>query len=56
MDKEYLNSIYAYSLSMNIAKEMLNRGIISEKDYSKIDKIMAKKYGINSCSLFRENA
>lgn len=56
MNKEYIDNIYAYSLSMRMAKSMQKRGIISVKDYVKIDKIIANKYGIISCSLFRENA
>ena len=56
MDKKYFENIYAYSLSMRMAKTMLKEGIISEEDYVKIDKIIADKYGINSCSIFRMSA
>ena len=29
------------------------RGILTPKDYATIDTIMAEKYGISSCSLYR---
>ena len=38
---------------MTLARNMLQRGIINEDDYRKIDTIIAKKHGISSCSIFR---
>ncbi len=32
---------------------MLKKGIISREEYRKIDEIIAKKYGISLCSIFR---
>lgn len=49
-------NICAYKRTMLIANNLLIRGIISAEDYCKIDKIIADKYGINSCSIYRENA
>lgn len=55
-NNDYYKRVCAYSLSMRMAKSMLKEGIISEEDYVKIDKIIADKYGINSCSIFRMSA
>lgn len=49
-------NICSYKRTMLIANNLLIRGIISAEDYCKIDKIIADKYGINSCSIYRENA
>ena len=45
-----------YKQSMMMAKSMLSKDIISSADYAKIDKILAKKYGIDLCSIYRQNA
>lgn len=50
---EYEERIAAYRLAMSMAKAMLERGIISEKDYDIIDRLMAEKYGISLSSIFR---
>ena len=50
---EYEERIAAYRLAMSMAKAMLERGIISEKDYCIIDRLMAEKYGISLSSIFR---
>ena len=39
-----------YKQSMMMVKSMLSKDIISSADYAKIDKILAKKYGIDSVS------
>ncbi len=31
----------------------VSKGMISAKEYAKIDTIIAKKFGISSCSIFR---
>lgn len=49
-------NLCAYKRTMLIANNLLICGIISTEDYRKIDKIIADKYGINSCSIYRENA
>ena len=41
----------AYMVTMSLAKSMLNKGIINEEEYNKIDTIMLKKYDLNSCTL-----
>ena len=46
--------VMAYRTAMSLAKEMLNRGIICQEEYAVIDTIMAKKYGLSSCTIWRE--
>lgn len=52
MDEMY-QRLTAYQTAMSLARNMLRQGIISEDDYRKIDTIIAKKYGVSSCSIFR---
>lgn len=49
----YEERIAAYRLAMSMAKAMLQRGIISDKEYAVIDRLMAEKYGISLSSIFR---
>ena len=53
MKNDYLDKVSAYRRTMSFVKSMKVRGIISEKEYDKIDTIMTKKYGISSVSIFR---
>jgi hypothetical protein len=55
MNKEYFNSVCGYKSAVAQARLMLLKGIITESEYAIIDTMMAEKYGISSCSLFREN-
>ena len=55
MNKEYFDSICGYKSAMAQARLMLLKGILTESEYLEIDTMMAKKYGLSSCSLFREN-
>ena len=56
MMAEYSVLIYKYKLAMSTAKTLLREGIITEKDYARIDTIMTKKYGLSLDSIFRENS
>ena len=53
MDERYRTKLESYLASMIQAKKMLSQGVISSDDYIKIDTIIAEKYGISSCSLYR---
>ena len=53
MDNGYRANLESYLASMLQAKNMLSQGVISSDDYIKIDTIIAEKYGISSCSLYR---
>jgi len=53
VDEKETRQIVQYRLTMSMAREMVNRGLISEKEYAIIDTIMTKKYGVTSCTIFR---
>lgn len=53
MNNAYRTKLEGYLASMLQAKRMLSVGILTPKDYSRIDTIIAEKYGISSCSLYR---
>jgi hypothetical protein len=55
MDKEFYTRLEGYRSSMVQAKHMLFKGLVSADEYAIIDTMMAKKYGLPSCSLFRDN-
>ena len=53
MNDAYRSKLENYLASMLQAKRMLSMGILTSDDYAQIDTMMAKKYGISSCSLYR---
>ena len=53
MNDAYRERLEQYLASMLQAKQMLSMGILTLEDYATIDTIMAEKYGISSCSLYR---
>lgn len=53
MSETYRAKLEDYLASMLQAKKMLYAGILTPEDYAEIDTIIAKKYGISSCSLYR---
>jgi len=44
MDKEQFRAERLYQISLSIAKSMLEKGTISEEEYTQIDTILLKKY------------
>lgn len=54
MDDLLFSKIEGYRSAMVQAGQMLSKGIIAEAEYVKIDTIMAQRYGISSCSIFRD--
>ena len=52
MDKLSRN-LLDYHLAMAVARSMLKKGLITEKEYNEIDTIIAKKHGVSLCSIFR---
>ena len=44
MDKEQFRAERLYLMSISVAKSMLEKGVISEKEFSEIDTILLKKY------------
>lgn len=55
MNNDYFASVCGYKSAMAQARIMLSKEIITESEYALIDTIMAEKYGLSSCSLFRDN-
>ena len=53
MTDDYRSRLEQYLSSMIQAKQMLSQGIISPQDYAGIDTIIAEKYGLESCNLYR---
>ncbi|MDO4344463.1 MAG: hypothetical protein Q4C50_06625 [Eubacteriales bacterium] len=44
MDKEQFRAERLYQMSISVAKSMLKKGVISEKEFLEIDTILLKKY------------
>ena len=55
MENKKFDSLLGYKTAVAQAKEMLSKGLITPKEYSVIETKMCEKFGINSCSLYREN-
>ena len=53
MIAEYRKRLEQYISSMIQAKRLLKDGIISENDFTEIDTILAEKYGLSSCNIYR---
>ena len=51
MKEQYDAAMLKYRTTMAIADEMLSREIISAKDYDRIDRIIAEKYGLSLSSI-----
>ena len=48
------DNLINYIAAMVQAKAMLGKGIITSDDYSTIEILMAKKYGLSDKSIFRQ--
>jgi hypothetical protein len=53
MTKELRDRITAFRTAMSVVKSMLKNGVISPEDYVGIETILARKYGLNSSTIFR---
>lgn len=53
MRKEF--AVIRYRTAMSVFSRWLTDGIISEDELSKIDDMIAEKYGLSSCSIYRLN-
>ena len=45
-----------YRTSLALVKSLLDNGTFNEKEYKKMRRILTKKYGLSSCSIFAEIA
>ena len=52
MNSGYRSKLESYLVSALQAKNMLSMGILTTKDYTIIDTMLAEKYGISSCSIY----
>ena len=55
MDAEYRDRLLSYRASMSLAAEMLSEGIITRKEYERIDRIIAKSRGLDLCGICCRN-
>ena len=53
---DYDKRLFSYQTVMALARSMRSKGLISAREYAKIDTIIAKKYGISSCSIVWTNS
>lgn len=53
MKNEMFNQFFQYQTVMAWMRSLLEKSVITKSEYAKIDTMMAKKYGISSCSIFR---
>lgn len=53
MTDELFERIVLYKATMSLAKNMLYEGLITEEEYSEIDRIFASKYGLELSVLYR---
>ncbi len=53
MTDAYRAKLESYLTAMLQAKRMLLMGILTPEDFTVIDTIMADKYGVSSCSIYR---
>ena len=54
MDSGLYRRIKEYHIALALIKELRSGGVIDDKDYAIICTVLAKKYGISSCSIFAE--
>ncbi len=53
MNTSYRRRLEQYISTMMQAKYMLDSGILSPSDYTKIDTMITEKYGLSSCNIYR---
>ncbi len=53
MKNETVDKLFRYQTVMAWVRSLLEKSLITRKEYAKIDTIMTKKYGVSSCSIFR---
>ena len=54
MEKTEFENLMRYKLAVGMAKSMLEKDIISNEEYLKIEQKMAEKYRINLTSIYRD--
>lgn len=54
MERCDFDNLMRYKIAVGMAKSMLEKGIISNEEYLKIEQKMAEKYRINLTSIYRD--
>ncbi len=54
MNEDLFRSLLAYKTTMAQAKELMRRGILTQREYARFEKVFAQKYGLTKKSIFRE--
>jgi len=54
MNAELFDRVRAYKESVAVARSMQNAGLISYKEFLWLENQLAKKYGLNPRSIFRD--
>ena len=49
----YNNRLVRFRTSTAVFRNMIEHGILSEKEYEEFCDILAEKYGVSLCSIFR---
>ncbi|MCR5599938.1 MAG: hypothetical protein K6G33_04250 [Ruminococcus sp.] len=50
---ELYDKMFRYQMVMSWVRSLLKQSLISKKEYTRIDTMMAQKYGVSSCSIYR---
>ncbi|HOO06331.1 MAG TPA: hypothetical protein P5092_15390 [Ruminococcus sp.] len=50
---ELYDKIFRYQTVMSWVRSLLKQSLITKAEYAKIDTMIAEKYGVSSCSIFR---
>lgn len=53
MSEELCRKVVLYRIAISAFSQMLLEGIITEEEYAEIDTMIAKKYGLDSGTIFR---
>lgn len=53
MDKKFYDKAVSYRTAISVIKSLLKSGLITKEEYSEIDTILTKKYGLKSSTIFR---
>ncbi len=52
-NNELFDKMYHYQTVMSWVRSLLAKSIITKAEYTKIDTMMAEKYGVSSCIIYR---
>lgn len=55
MDKLFYKAVIGYKSALSQARKLMAAGLISRDEYHVIETKMSERFGIKSCSLFRED-